>query len=184
MAQLNIGKAPTSPQNPTGSTTNANPEQRGTIRLSVPWTGSVNPVEGRRCKLLVYPTPVTKNARNEDVFGVAVADGDEVTEQAHAHSTTGAMPNVKTGIIERIWPAREAGGVPYVTLVPPESYLTPKAIGEDARFLRSSFDAFTGALLGQDWQAAVARAKEVSERSASIARRIEEMAAQEAGKGF
>lgn len=175
MTQLKLGAAPAPQQQSAGSTTNT--QQRSTIRVSVPWTGSTRPVEGRKAKLLVYSKPVTQNARKEDVFGVAIAEADPVSETAHRHQDDGSMPSVKEGVIERIWPARDEGGFPFVTLVPVDAYLTPKAVGEELRFLRSTFDAVVGAWMGQDYEVAETRLLELATSASRIAGRIQAMRA-------
>lgn len=168
--QLSIGKAAASPQNDSASKTTTQPQ--GTIRISGPWVGSTRPVEGRMAQLLVYKDPVTQNFRGENVFVVAIGETDTVTEQAHAHRTSGAMPEVRKVIVEKVWPAREEGALDYATCIPPEQYTAPKAVAEEARFASKDVEAFRDLMVSQDYPRAAEAALAISQRFANLATRL------------
>lgn len=175
MQQLSIGKAAASPQNETASKTTT-PSQP-TIRTSGPWIGQTRPVEGRLAQLLVYDRPIAKNSRGEDVFVAVIGETDPVTEEAHAHRETGAMPRVKKVIVEKVWAAREQGGLDFASCIPPEQYQAPKAIAEEARYAARDIEAFRDAMVAQDYTRAHTQALEISKRFANLAPRLEGLVA-------
>lgn len=171
--QFKIGGGASAPAENSGSNTNNTPQAKG-IRFAVPWVGQARAVTGRVAKVLVYTTSIGVNARGEPLFGAAMLDSEAIGPQ-HKHSETGEVPQVKTGKVIRVWPAREEGGLEFVTIeaqeapanpnrpasVPP----SPKGLGLQLQGLVADVKELEEAAIAGDYATVMGLLQNISQRA-------------------